>query len=98
MGRSKTLELKTGCGNLSVTIVEDKTIFITHGRNGSCSFSMIESIARMINLLLKKGDTLDEIRKQLSGIRCANPFNNGKIEVLSCADAIAKAINIYLER
>lgn len=98
MGKSETIEIKTGCGNLSVTIVENKTLFITHGKNGSCSYSMIEGIARMINLLLKKGDTLNDIKKQLSGIRCANPFNNGKIEVLSCADAIAKAIEIYLER
>lgn len=97
--KSQTVKVLTGCSNLYVTIEENnEKIFFSTGKAGGCSFSFLESLARMATLVLEKGGTLEEVQKQLKGIRCPSPcvIGEGK-EILSCADGIAKAINIYME-
>lgn len=98
----KTIRIETGCGHLYVTINEDEyglvELFATIGKAGGCASSQIESISRLISLSLRSHIDPYSIVKQLKGIRCPNPTifpsENGK--TLSCADGIAKAIEIYM--
>ena len=89
--------MKTGCGNLYVTINKDKDekpfeVFTNIGKAGGCAASQAEAIGRLISLALRSGIEPQEIVKQLKGISCHSPVwaSNGKIT--SCSDAIAKAI------
>lgn len=89
--------VKTGCGNLYVTINKDEKnkpfeVFTNIGKAGGCAASQAEAIGRLISLALRSGIEPQEIVKQLKGISCHAPVwsNNGKIT--SCSDAIAKAL------
>ena len=95
-----TQRIKTGCGNLYVTINEDEygpfEVFATMGKAGGCAASQLEGISRMISLALRVGVDPNSIIKQISGIRCPAPaWDEGEM-VLSCADAVAKALYRYV--
>ncbi len=98
----KTIRIETGCGHLYVTINEDQyglvELFATIGKAGGCASSQIEAISRLISLALRSHIDPYSIIKQLKGIRCPNPtiYPSGNGKTLSCADGIAKAIEIYL--
>lgn len=101
--KGKTIRMETGCGHLYVTINEDENglveLFATMGKAGGCAASQIEAISRLISLSLRADIDPDSIIKQLKGIRCPNPsplLKEGKRN-FSCADSIAKALEIYLE-
>ncbi|MFA6032642.1 MAG: vitamin B12-dependent ribonucleotide reductase [Myxococcota bacterium] len=96
-----TQKLTTGCGNLYVTINEDEhgafELFTAMGKAGGCASSQAEAISRLISLSLRAGLDMDIIMKQLAGVRCPSPaWMNGEL-VLSCADAIGRAMKAYLE-
>lgn len=96
---SKTIKIKTGCSNLYVTVT-DRNIFFFTGKAGGCMFSATEALGRLATLVLEKGGTLEEIQKQLKGIRCPSPnviSGNDDKDILSCSDGIAKAIGLFLE-
>jgi|Deesub1362A_J573_1020465.scaffolds.fasta_scaffold00171_48 ribonucleoside-diphosphate reductase alpha chain len=100
--KGTTRRMKTGCGNLYVTINEDEDgnlfeLFTHMGKAGGCAASQAEAIGRLVSLALRSNIAPPEIVKQLRGISCHNPewTNNGKI--LSCSDAIAKAIEKYYQ-
>lgn len=92
--------MKTGCGNLYVTINEDGgkpfELFTNIGKAGGCASSQAEAIGRLISLALRSGIDPDEIIKNLKGISCHQPswYDGGRI--LSCSDAIAKSLEKYL--
>jgi len=101
MTQGMTIKMKTGCGNLYVTINEDEKglceVFTQMGKAGGCAASQSESVSRMVSLALRSGIEVDSILKQLSGIRCPSPlWQNGEM-VLSCSDAIAKALRQYVD-
>jgi len=97
-----TRKMKTGCGNLYVTINDDEggrpfEVFTQIGKAGGCAASQCEAIGRMVSLALRSGIQPEEIIKQMKGISCHVPVfsgNGGKI--FSCSDAVAKALDWYI--
>jgi len=96
-----TQKIETGCGHLYVTINSDKKgaceVFTQMGKVGGCASAQLEAIARLTSLLLRSNVKVSSIARQLKGIRCPSPmWNNGEI-VTSCADSIAKSLEVFLE-
>jgi ribonucleoside-diphosphate reductase alpha chain len=101
--KGATSLLKTGCGHLYVTVNEDEDgkpfeVFTNIGKAGGCASSQAEAIGRLISLSLRSGIEPDEIVKQLKGISCHQPSWAEGGKILSCSDAIAKALEKYPHR
>ena len=98
----KSVSMETGCGTLYVTINEDEQglfeLFNTMGKAGGCASSQSEAIGRLVSLCWRSGISPQEVAKQLVGISCHRPHGFGQKKILSCADAIAKAINQHLNQ
>ncbi len=94
--RGETREKVTGCGSLYVTVNEDdfgpREIFANMGKAGGCASASTEAIGRLISLAFRYGVPPDKIVKQLKGIRCHVPLGFGPYQILSCPDAIGKAL------
>ena len=94
--RGETREKVTGCGSLYVTVNEDdfgpREIFANMGKAGGCASASSEAIGRLISLAFRYGVPPDKIVKQLKGIRCHVPLGFGPNQILSCPDAIGKAL------
>ena len=94
-----TEKVKIGCGNLYVTVNSDEQgiceVFTALGRAGGCP-SQSEATSRLVSLGLRAGIDIEEITEQLKGIRCMSSIRSKQAEVLSCPDAIGKAIEKYL--
>jgi ribonucleoside-diphosphate reductase alpha chain len=96
-----TRKMSTGCGNLYVTVNQDELgpfeIFSQMGKAGGCAASQSEAISRLVSLALRSGISPQAITKQLKGISChLHAWQNGT-KTLSCSDAIAKALEMYLK-
>ncbi len=91
-----TYRMQTGCGPLYVTINEDEEglfeLFTTMGKAGGCAASQSEAIGRMVSLAWRSGVQPKQVIKQLLDISCHSPSGFGENKILSCADAVAKAI------
>jgi ribonucleoside-diphosphate reductase alpha chain len=97
-----TRKIRTGCGNLYVTVNEDVEgrpfeIFNQIGKAGGCAASQSEAIGRLVSLAFRTGIEPEDIIRQLKGISCHTPvwYREGKI--LSCSDAVAKAIEWHFQ-
>lgn len=90
-----TERMKIGCGNLYVTVNYDDIgiceVFTSTGKTGGCP-SQSEATARLASISLRSGVSVDEIFKQLKGIRCPSTVRQPGMHCTSCPDAIAKII------
>ena len=95
-----TYQMQTGCGPLYVTVNEDITglfeLFTTMGKAGGCAASQSEAIGRMVSLAWRSGIQTRQVIKQLQGISCHSPSGFGENKILSCADAVARAIQSHM--
>ena len=95
-----TYQMQTGCGPLYVTVNQDSTglfeLFTTMGKAGGCAASQSEAIGRMVSLAWRSGIQARQVIKQLQGISCHSPSGFGENKVLSCADAVAKAVQSHM--
>jgi ribonucleoside-diphosphate reductase alpha chain len=95
-----TYQMQTGCGPLYVTINEDNAgvfeLFTTMGKAGGCASSQCEAIGRLVSLAWRSGVQARQAVKQMIGITCHKPAGFGENRVTSCADAVAKAIQMHM--
>ena len=95
-----TYQMETGCGPLYITINEDENglfeLFTTMGKAGGCAASQCEAIGRLVSLAWRSGGQARQTVKQLIGITCHKPAGFGKNKITSCADAVAKAIELHM--
>jgi ribonucleoside-diphosphate reductase alpha chain len=95
-----TERVETGCGSLFVTINGDEQglceIFLRMGRSGGCTHAQSEATGRLVSLALRSGIEPEAVCEQLKGIRCPIPkWGNGDT-ILSCADAVGKALEHHI--
>lgn len=99
--RGVTKRIRTGLGTLYVTINEDDTglceVFTNIGKAGSQAQVESEAISRLISLALRSGIDTRDVIKQLKGIGGPSPIWENGTQILSTPDAIAKALEWYLE-
>ena len=85
---------------LYVTINEDADglfeLFTTMGKAGGCAASQCEAIGRLVSLAWRSGVQARQAVKQLIGITCHKPAGFGDNRITSCADAVAKAIQMHM--
>jgi ribonucleoside-diphosphate reductase alpha chain len=90
-----TEKVKTGCGNLYVTVNYDDNgiceVMTNTGKSGGCP-SQSEAITRLTSISLRSGVPVEVIVDQLKGIQCKSTLRQKGSQCTSCPDAIAKAI------
>jgi len=95
----QTSKFRMGCGTLFVTVNRDEQglceVFANLGKAGGCP-SQSEATCRAVSAALRSGVDPAVLAEQLKGIRCLSTSvarkDNEGVNVLSCPDAIAKAI------
>jgi ribonucleoside-diphosphate reductase alpha chain len=98
-----TERVEVGCGQrLYVTVNQDEDglfeVFVNMGKGGGCIASQSEAVGRLISLALRSGVDPESVVEQLKGIRCPAPAWKEDGPLLSCADAVSRAIDRYLKK
>jgi ribonucleoside-diphosphate reductase alpha chain len=93
----KTYKVKTGYGNLYVTVNDDERgapfeVFASLGKTGGFYQEVSEGICRMISMALRSGIKVSEIISSLKGIRGPMPVFTNKGTILSLSDAIGQVL------
>ncbi len=86
------------CGNLYVTVNEDEKgiceVFVNIGGEG-CP-PLTEAVGRLISLALRSGIEVDAVLKQIKSIRCIGCVSDESTMVLSCPEAISRALEAHV--
>ena len=94
---SKTHKIKTGYGNLYVTVsVLDGNpfeVFATIGKGGASTMAKAEVTGRLVSLALQYSVPLDDIVEQMDGISGGEPIAGPNGLVKSIPDAVAKVLS-----
>jgi len=95
---SHTHRVYFGCGHLYITIDkhEGKPVrsFLKVGKIGVCRRTLLETIGRLVTIMLQEGISLERIHHTLMGQRCDQGIAGpGK---LSCVDALGKELQSFL--
>jgi len=98
----KTYKVKTGYGNLYVTVNNDEDgvpfeVFATIGKTGGFFQEQSEAICRLISLALRSGIKVEEIISDMKGIRGPMPTLTPKGTVLSLPDAIGQVLEEHVK-
>lgn len=95
-----TEKIAIGCGNLYVTVNSDDVsiceVFTQTGKGGGCP-SQSEAVGRLVSMALRAQIDPYEIVHQLKGIRCVSCTRRSGVKVLSCPDAISRAMDKILK-
>ncbi|MFC1762649.1 adenosylcobalamin-dependent ribonucleoside-diphosphate reductase [Planctomycetota bacterium] len=99
-----TFKFRMGCGTLFVTVNRDDKgiceVFANLGKAGGCP-SQTEATCRAVSAALRSGVDPHVMIDQLSRIRCLSTAverkSNNDVDVLSCPDAIAKALKAIID-
>ena len=87
-----------GCGKLYVTVNSDEygicEIFTNTGEEGCAALA--EAVGRLLSISIRAGMDLESIKSQVEGIRCITCIADQNTSVLSCPDAVGKAIEFSL--
>jgi ribonucleoside-diphosphate reductase alpha chain len=97
-----TYKMNTPYGALFVTVNEDEhgpfEVFAQLGKAGGFFSAQSEAICRLISLGLRSGVAVEEVIKQLKGIRSTEvAFNEGEI-IYSLPDAIGKTLDKHMRK
>jgi ribonucleoside-diphosphate reductase alpha chain len=97
----RTYRMKTGYGKLYVTINNDENgvpfeVFATIGKSGGFFQEQSEAICRLISLTLRSGVKVEEVIKDLRGIRGPAPTITAKGTILSLPDAISHILEEHV--
>ncbi|MBI2098640.1 MAG: adenosylcobalamin-dependent ribonucleoside-diphosphate reductase [Candidatus Wildermuthbacteria bacterium] len=97
----KTYRMKTGYGNLYITINDDEAgkpfeIFATIGKSGGFFQEQSEAICRLSSLAMRAGIRVEEVISDLKGIRGPMPIFTEKGTVLSLPDAIGRVLEEHV--
>ena len=102
--KGETHQIRTGHGNMYVTINEDGSggderhaveTFINIGKSGGCTNAMTEALGRLISLALHNGVKIEDVIKQLHGISCGHTYRVDGKHVLSIPDGVAHILAEY---
>jgi ribonucleoside-diphosphate reductase alpha chain len=98
----KTYKVKTGYGNLYVTVNNDENgapfeVFATIGKSGGFFQEQSEGICKLISLGLRSGIKAEEIIKDLKGIRGPMPVMTESGTILSLPDAIGQILEEHVK-
>lgn len=98
--RGVTEKIKTGYGNLYVTVnYKDNRpfeVFAHIGKSGYTTMADTEAICRMISLTLRAGVGVAQVIRQLRGIGGSNPVFSEGAKISSIPDAIAQVLERQL--
>lgn len=94
--RGQTLELRTHCGKLYVTVNLDPVtgrpieLFCRFGRAGGCGSAIMDGMTRMVSAGLQAGMNPQVVVRELAGISC----HHGPA---TCMNAVAEAVLALLD-
>ncbi len=94
--RGQTLELRTHCGKIYVTVNFDPAtglpveLFCRFGRAGGCGSAIMDGMTRMISSGLQAGMDPWVVVRELAGISC---HHGGS----TCMNAVAEAVLVLLD-
>ncbi|RPI49299.1 MAG: TSCPD domain-containing protein [Deltaproteobacteria bacterium] len=87
---------KTGCGYLYLTNnidTEYPEFFLRLGKQGGCPAAFLSALAKVSSLALRAGVKKEDLIRIWKDIRCPNPMWDGPVQILSCPDAVSKALS-----